>query len=117
MIMVSTVGGKPSLRTAYKELRPLASHWDEIGVFLGLPKSDIDIIKSDQQESAKCLLEMLSKWEKRVNPPPSWTALADAVEPFDEEKSMDIHRRIPRNIHIHSNPTTLTSSKRMKFDI
>lgn len=33
------------------------------------------------------LREMLVEWLKQVKPPPTWTQLADAVEPFDPAKA------------------------------
>ena len=35
------------------------------------------------QGALGCLQVMLNKWSKKVNRPPTWSALADAVSRFD----------------------------------
>ena len=106
------IGEKPSLSTVYRELLPLADCWKGIGVLLGLPESVLNIIRSDEEKSSDRLLKMVSEWVKQVDPSPTWTALADAVKPFDKVKSVDICQRIPHNDQDFLVPT---SEKRIKL--
>ena len=36
------------------------------------------------------LRAMLTEWLKQVNPPPTWSQLAGAVEPFDKAKAEEM---------------------------
>ena len=39
------------------------------------------------------LRKMLSEWFKRVNPPPCWDDLADAIETIDSNKAKILKRK------------------------
>ena len=54
-------------------------------------------IKLDNPGDSKaCLCEMLRIWLKRVNPPPSWSAIAEALESLGNE---DIASQIRAKYH------------------
>lgn len=81
---------KPTLQDLLKELYSIASEWENIGVFLGIDSSMLDIIKAtENSKSQSCLREMLKVWIKRVNPPCSWSAIAEAVEFLGDEHLAD----------------------------
>ena len=84
------IGGKPELKDAFKKLLPLAIHWKTIGTLLGVSKSVLDKIKSDEEGTTDRLHEMLSEWLKQTNPPSTWTALADATEEVDPSNAKEI---------------------------
>jgi hypothetical protein len=53
----------------------------DIGIELNIVKTDLDAIKATEGGNPKhCLTEMLTLWLKRVNPPPTWSALVAALE-------------------------------------
>ena len=87
------LGSRPKLKDTFKELFPLATDWKIIGGLLGLEKHVLNKIKAEEEGVRNCLYEMLSEWLKQVHPPPTWAALADAVETVDEHKAIEIRER------------------------
>lgn len=87
------LGSRPKLKDTFKELFPLATDWKIIGGLLGLEKHVLNKIKAEEEGVRNCLYEMLSEWLKQVHPPPTWAALADAVEIVDECKANEIRER------------------------
>ena len=85
-------GGKPELGDVLDKLLPLATHWKIIGTLLGVSKHVLDKIKSDEEGANDRLNEMLSEWLKQIDPPPSWTKLAKAVETLDPSKAVEIRK-------------------------
>ena len=69
---------------AFKKLFSVAASWKSIGTLLGIASHILDTIQANEARVEDCLREMLSKWLKQVTPQPTWAALADAVEPFNE---------------------------------
>ena len=62
------------------KLYPVAAKWENIGILVGIKPNILDSIKKDNSSSQEdCLREMLKVWEKQVNPPPTWSAMADAL--------------------------------------
>ena len=63
----------------------VANKWRVIGVHLRI--SDLDSIETKHHgDSHSCLLEMLDAWLKRVDSPPTWSAIIEAVEFLGEEQ-------------------------------
>ena len=59
----------------------VADKWEHIGIYLHLPMATLRTIAVEhQQDPHKCLIGMLEVWLKRVNPPPTWSAIIEAVE-------------------------------------
>ena len=59
----------------------VASNWRAIGTFLEIPAGELNTItERERGNSQRCLMEMLGVWLRRVNPPASWTDIAEAVE-------------------------------------
>ena len=56
------------------------AQWENIGIQLELEDGQLRQIKSDNGNADACLREMLRAWLSRVAPPPSWTAMADALD-------------------------------------
>ena len=86
-----------------KILLPVATDWKTIGILLGLKMHILSKIESEERCENNRLLVMLSQWPKhQVDPPPTWAALAEAVEmvnPFRakviREKHPDKHELFP----------------------
>ena len=83
-------GKTPELRDTFKKTLPLAAEWKTIGTLLGIQENTLDIIQVDEHGARNQLRKMLSEWLKQVDPPPTWAALADAVEVVDELKAKEI---------------------------
>ena len=65
----------------------VADKWEHIGIYLHLPMAAVKTIAAEhEQDSHKCLIGMLGAWLKRVDPPPTWTAIIEAVEFLGEEQ-------------------------------
>ena len=63
----------------------VASKWKVIGVQLKI--SDLASIEANHSgDPHLCLVEMLEVWLRRVDPPPTWTAIIEAVEFLGEEQ-------------------------------
>ena len=71
-------------------LVPLAKEWENIGLCLGLEDITNSFNASIETSAASCLRETLKLWLNRVNPPPTWEELAEAVEPFDAKIAANI---------------------------
>ena len=76
---------RPQLAKVFKLLIPIAKEWQNIGVLLELANQDLKSIAADGDSDNTHLREMLILWLSQVDPPPSWEALAEAVEPFDSQ--------------------------------
>lgn len=78
---------KPELKDLLKELYNKAGDlWEDIGILLGIDTGTLDAIKASQNHrSQNCLREMLKVWLKRAEPPPSWSAITEAVESLGDE--------------------------------
>ena len=64
-----------------------ASDWEDIGVELEIDDGELKGIKKDNPSDSKsCLRELARKWLSRVDPPPSWAAIADALENIGDEQ-------------------------------
>ena len=89
-----TILVKPELKDLLKELYATASDkWENIGILLGIKTGQLDAIKSaENQVPQNCLREMLKIWLNRVSPPPSWSAIAEAIE-FLGDQTLANHLR------------------------
>jgi hypothetical protein len=69
-----------------KELRSkVAADWEDIGLTLDLEQGQLNVIRSDHRESNKCFREMLKLWLKQVEPPPTWSAITEAIDALQYE--------------------------------
>lgn len=65
----------------------VADKWKVIGVQLDIGFSNLTSIETKNHNNPHlCLLDMLEVWLKRVNPPPTWPAIIEAVEFLGEEQ-------------------------------
>ena len=73
---------QPTARQLMIELHnTVASNWRAIGTHLDIPGEKLNIIADRQRgDPQKCLMDMLSGWLQRINPPASWPDIAEAVE-------------------------------------
>ena len=71
----------PELKVLLREFRRVANEWEDIGIELDIEEGQLRQVKSDNAGDSKaCLREMLRVWLSRVAPPPSWSAMADALD-------------------------------------
>ena len=74
-------GNTPQFRVLLRELHSIANEWENIGILLDIKDGQLEQIKMDNAGDSKaCLREMLRVWLSRVAPPPSWSAMADALD-------------------------------------
>ena len=92
------VRAKPEMKDLVKELYSKASDmWEDIGILLGIKDGQLKQIRTDNaNDSRSCLREMLRIWLSRVDPPPSWSAIAEAVE-FLGDENLATHLRSKYN--------------------
>ena len=85
--MTSDKSTIPELKDLLRELRGrVANEWEDLGILLGINDGQLKQIKSDNAGDSKaCLREMLRVWLSRVDPPPSWSAMADALDTLGHE--------------------------------
>ena len=76
MVMALTI---KDLRAVRNFLYPIRRKWYDIGIELGLDIDMLDTLKSMHSDPKDCLTEMLKVWLKSIEPPPTWTALGDAL--------------------------------------
>ena len=71
----------PKFGVLLKELlSKVSANWKYIGLILGLKEGDLSAIKSDHHDAKRCFREMLRLWLKQIEPPPTWSAIIDAME-------------------------------------
>ena len=73
---------------------PIAHAWQLIGALLGLEHNSLKTIKYNNMDAKDCLQDMLHQWLVRVTPPPTWEALAEAVEHADETIARKIKKLV-----------------------
>ena len=56
-------------------------------MLLSIPDAELEVIaKIHRGDLHMCLVEVLETWLKRVHPPPTWTAIIEAVQFLGEEQ-------------------------------
>ena len=71
----------PKFTTLLRELSiKVSADWEDIGVGLELEQGQLSAINRDHCDSNKCFREMLKLWLKQVDPPPTWSAIIEAIE-------------------------------------
>ena len=73
---------KPTEKQLMIELHnTVANKWHAIGTFLEISGGQLNIIADRHRgDPQKCLMDMLSGWLQRINPPATWSDIAGAVE-------------------------------------
>ena len=67
-----------------------ADKWEDIGVLIRISDGQLKQIRSDNaNDSRSCLREMLRTWLSRVDPPPSWSVIIEALKDLGEENLAD----------------------------
>ena len=75
------VTSPPRFIVLLKELlSKVSADWEDIGLALDLEQGQLSAIRSDHRESNKCFREMLKLWLNQVEPPPTWSAIIDAID-------------------------------------
>ena len=71
----------PEIKVLLRVLRRVAGEWEDIGIELDIEEGLLRQIKADNAGECKaCLREMLRAWLSCVAPPPTWSAMADALD-------------------------------------
>ena len=79
----------PMISVLLKELlNKVSADWENIGVMLNVKEGELRNIKSNYDESEQCFREMLRRWLNQVEPPPTWSAVIEAIECVTRYKSL-----------------------------
>ena len=62
---------KPHFAILYRELFSVAPQWKTIGLLLDLDRGELNIIKTDEDDTHSRLEGMLSLWLKQIDLPPT----------------------------------------------
>ena len=101
------VTSPPRFSVLLKELlSKVSADWEHIGLILELKEGDLSAIKSDHHESNKCFREMLKLWLKQIEPPPTWSAITDAIDVLEYESLAEELRKKYSNKSIPHNQRT-----------
>ncbi len=84
---------RPTVPELMKLLYKEVSHqWYQIGACLGIRTSDLEGFKQKHlSDPGRCFVDVLSRWVDCDDPPPTWDAMAEALEAVERE---DIARKI-----------------------
>ena len=83
----SGLQSSPTLKQLLKELHSKAADWEDMGIQLDINDGELKQLKSDNRGDSKaCLREMLRIWLKKVDPHPSWSAIAEAIEDIGDKQ-------------------------------
>ena len=83
---------KEDQATVCRYLHPLRSKWKTLGTFLCVDYSSLEEVQADSDSSDERLAELVALWLRQATPPPTWQALADAVQYFDTSKAEEMRR-------------------------
>ena len=88
LCIICTLGPTPTLKDLMDALyHAVADKWEHIGIYLHLNMATLKSInEKHQHDPHKCLIGMLEAWLKRLHPPPTWSAIIEAVEFLGEEE-------------------------------
>ena len=81
---------KEHMAEVCKCLFPLRAKWKTIGTFLCVDHNTLDAIKAESEDTGEMLMGLIAEWLKRCNPPPTWQALAEAVQYISPDKAKEI---------------------------
>ena len=73
----------------YKTLHNSASNWRDIGLFLELPRNQLDVIESDTEKVHSRLERMLSLWLRRVDPLPTKGKIIEVLTKLNLSKEAE----------------------------
>ena len=86
--MYTATSETPGMRDLMDALyHTVTDKWEHIGIYLHLPMPTLRAIAAEHQTNPyKCLMGMLEVRLKRVDPPPTWSSIIEAVEFLGEEQ-------------------------------
>ena len=78
--VIVVFAGVGDLVDVWEKLLDVSHKWYDLGLKLRLPLGALDSIKYQHLDAPTSMREMLTSWLKKVDPPPTWEALANALE-------------------------------------
>ena len=112
------------LRAVRKATWDARAMWKDIGIELDLKVTDLDTIETNHGNVNKCFSEMLTLWLKRANPPPTWSAMVEALkEPVvgfedlaEQVETKFIHQSSKISDTTDSGPATGTTGEMISYN-
>ena len=91
------------LKQVRRLLHSISRKWYDIGIELELTSDQLLTIKANNDRVEDCLREMLEVWLRTIDPPPTWTALGDALkaEPVNEMAKAELGMYMPVHLVQH----------------
>ena len=83
---------KEDMATVCRYLHPLRSNWMMLGTFLCVDHSSLEAMETEKYTCDENIVKLVALWLRQISPPPTWQALADAVQYFDQSKADEIRR-------------------------
>ena len=96
-------------------LLKVGDQWKKIGLHLKIPKEKLEVI-AEKNDPYTCLVDLLFTWLKQVDPPPTWTAIIEAVEFLGEEQLAKELREKYSGEHVNNAAVTYVISTHAKVD-
>lgn len=93
-LLITLIDDKPELKDLFRQLYPLADHWENIGCLLGIKQHALKRIKKDEENVHDRLQEMLSEYLKQVDPLPTWKNIIDTVDIIDSSKAKEMNANL-----------------------
>ena len=88
------VTSPPKFSALLRELlSKVSADWEDIGLALDLEQGQLSAIRSDHRKSNKCFREMLKLWLNQVEPPPTWSAIIEAIRILQHKSLAKVLRK------------------------
>ncbi len=75
--------------------KTVASKWDDFGSHLGIDQYYLDDIKRENDKVHACFREVLKKWLRQINPPPTKSKILQVLRHLDcNEQANNLEKRL-----------------------
>ena len=94
-------------KTVLEYLKEIVHNWFQLGIYLDLPKRDLDAIEYNHpRDVERCKIEMVATWLSTYHPhPPCWWTLVKALQVAKDSASAECIKRDLGNlpyVHVYS---------------
>ena len=100
LLLITFIDDKPELKDLFRQLYPLAAHWENIGCLLGIQQHALNRINRDKESVHDRLQVMLFEYLNQVDPSPTWKNIIDAVDIIDSAKAKEMNANLAHIQHL-----------------